>query len=273
MQLARVVRQRACGRSHALSHLFPCASRWYCTKNKPPGLASATLSESTGMVSTESSKPLDGTDAQTNEVSTLSTSRERAPGGLALQEEDNLPPLAFEPGVVGAAQKGISAVVIAFGAAAFGAIAWGMSQALFPSASSTQTIFSEAFEKVRVDGNANYVLGAPIRGFGADHGDSRGRRNALERWEVEEEGLELSVVRFNVAGPQGLGRVHVQVPRKRKRGEFHYIIFEHKRRMYYLLDERASLSAAASNTQPVVISDGGSEPPSTPPTNAATTAL
>ena len=55
--------------------------------------------------------------------------------GLVLQaEEESLPPLAFEPGIAGAAQKGVSAVVIAFGAAALGACLWGASQALFPSA-------------------------------------------------------------------------------------------------------------------------------------------
>ena len=61
-------------------------------------------------------------------------------GGLALQdhEGENLPPLEFEPGVAGVAQKGMSAVVIAFGAVAFAGIAWGASVALFPGAASTQ---------------------------------------------------------------------------------------------------------------------------------------
>ena len=63
-------------------------------------------------------------------------------GGLALQdhEGENLPPLEFEPGVAGVAQKGVSAIVIAFGAVAFAGIAWGASVALFPGATSTQCV-------------------------------------------------------------------------------------------------------------------------------------
>ena len=51
-------------------------------------------------------------------IATTASTQERAPGGLAVynEDEENLPPLKFEPGVVGAAQKGVSAVVIAFGA-------------------------------------------------------------------------------------------------------------------------------------------------------------
>lgn len=81
-------------------------------------------------------------DASVDKVGTEADAQATAMGGLGSQgglvlkpeEEENLPPLAFEPGVAGAAQKGVSAIVIAFGAAALGACAWGASQALFPSA-------------------------------------------------------------------------------------------------------------------------------------------
>ena len=96
----------------------------------------------------------------------------------SLKKPENLPPLKFEEGAVGApglgpqpaaraagswlslasptphrhatplppasnsragaAQKGGSAIIIIFGAVAFGACVWGISQALFPGASSTQ---------------------------------------------------------------------------------------------------------------------------------------
>ena len=167
---------------------------------------------------------------------------------LTLQEHEgeNLPPLAFEPGVAGAAQKGVSAIVIAFGAAALGAIGWGASEAFFPSASSTQTIFSEAFEKVQSDPTVAYALGTPLRAYGADYGSSRGRRNTLERWEQTEDGEEISLVQFNVAGPQGSGGVLAQVPRKRRRGEFGYIIFEEprSRRLVHVLDNRVAKESA-----------------------------
>jgi len=174
--------------------------------------------------------------------------------GLVLQpeEEENLPPLAFEPGVVGAAQKGVSAVVIAFGAAALGACVWGASQALFPSATSTQSIFSEALDKVKDNGDVAFALGTPLRAFGADHGGSRGRRNAMERWELNEAGAEVVVVRFHVSGPQGMGTVQVQVPANRKRGEFNYIIFENarNRRMVHVLDDRGGKDAQIGGPPP-----------------------
>ena len=169
-------------------------------------------------------------------------------GQLTLQEHEgeNLPPLQFEPGVAGAAQKGVSAVVIAFGAVAFGACTWGISLALFPSASSTQTIYSEAFEKVKLDPNVSYALGSPLRAHGIDRGGSRGRRNEMERWDVTESGDDVSIVRFAVSGPQGAGIVQVQVPTSRRRGEFKYIIFENmrSRQLIHVLDTRADEVAA-----------------------------
>ena len=175
----------------------------------------------------------------------LEVSREGiAGGGHALMEHEgeNLPPLEFEPGAAGVAQKGVSAIVIAFGAAALGAIAWGTYIALFPGASSTGVIYSEAFEKVQQDSKLCNALGTPLRAHGTDHGGGRGRRNTMERWDVEENGENLSVVRFGVAGPQGAGVVQVQTPRNRSRGEFKYIIFEaphpRGRMIYHVYDGR-----------------------------------
>lgn len=180
-------------------------------------------------------------------------------GGSALMEHEgeNLPPLEFEPGVAGVAQKGVSAVVIAIGALAFGAIAWGTSQALFPGASSTNTIFSEAFEKVQQDAKLSAALGTPLRAHGSDHGGNRGRRNTMERWEVVENGEEMSVVRFHVSGPNGQGDVVVQTPKSRSRGQFRYIIFEtphpRGRAIYHVYDSRAEDSEAKVPAPPVPI--------------------
>ena len=133
-------------------------------------------------------------DAGTTGLATTSSGYDSGPGkGLVLEDdEENLPPLQFEPGVAGAAQKGVSAIVIAFGAVAFGACAWGISAALFPSATSTQVIFSEALEKVQQDPTIAYALGTPLKGFGS--GGSPGRRNAMDRWDVLEGEDRKSVV-------------------------------------------------------------------------------
>jgi hypothetical protein len=145
----------------------------------------------------------------------------------------------------------VSAIVIAFGAVAFGACAWGISLALFPGASSTQTIYSEAFEKVKVDPLIANGLGSPLRAHGIDHGGARGRRNEMERWDNTEAGQDITIVRFAVSGPQGAGAVLVQVPRPRRRGEFKYIIFENltcpafkRRQLVHVLDTRADEAAA-----------------------------
>ena len=53
-------------------------------------------------------------------------------------------------------------------------------------------------------------------------------------------------MRFAVSGPQGIGLVQVQVPAKRRRGEFKYIIFENRRsrQLVHVLDKRAEEAAA-----------------------------
>jgi len=157
------------------------------------------------------------------------------------------PPLQFEPGIAGAAQKGVSAIVIAFGAAAFGAIIWGVKIALFPGASSTQSIYSDAFDRVSQDPTVVFALGSPLKAHGADHGGARSRRNVMERWDLVEDGQEVTTVRFSVVGPQGDGIVQVQVPANRSRGQFNYIIYEDRktRRLTHVLDNRETAAAKA----------------------------
>ena len=60
-----------------------------------------------------------------------------------------------------------------------------------------------------LDANVGMALGSPLKAWGT--GGSSGRRHAIERWELEEDGEAVTVIRFNVAGPQGTGRVVVQV--------------------------------------------------------------
>ena len=98
-----------------------------------------------------------------------------------------------------------------------------------------------------------YALGTPLRAFGADNGGARGRRNAMERWEVDEGGSDVIVVRFHVSGPQGMGTVQVQVPSKRKRGEFNYIIFENarNRKMVHVMDGRGGGDKIVGRESPI----------------------
>ena len=100
--------------------------------------------------------------------------------------------------------------------------------ALFPGATSTQSIYAEAFEHVKQNPDVSYALGSPLRAFGLDT-RARGSRSNMERWEVSENGEDLSIVRFFVQGPQGAGIVQTQVPKNRRSGEFKYIVFRNAR--------------------------------------------
>lgn len=144
---------------------------------------------------------------------------------------------------------------------------------------STQSIFSEALDKVKENGDVAYALGTPLKGFGADHGGGRGRRNAMERWELSEQGADVSVVRFHVSGPQGVGTVQVQVPTNRKRGEFNYIIFEHprSRRLVHILDTRGEPNKTVAPAPPPPAASTAAAPttdsaPPVPSTSAAAAA-
>lgn len=138
---------------------YPASSTPWAAPARPPRLDAlpgpVSLGPSTdavaGLAGGKGGAADDVAAADTTNAVSIGASRERAPGGLAVynEDEDNLPPLKYEEGPVGAAQKGVSAIVIAFGAVAFGACAWGVSQALFPGASSSQSIYSEALEKAR----------------------------------------------------------------------------------------------------------------------------
>lgn len=101
---------------------------------------------------------------------------------------------------------------------------------------------------MKANGDISYMLGSPLRAFGADHGGGRGRRNAIERWDLSEGESEVIVARFHVSGPQGFGTVQVQAPANRRRGQFNYIIFEHPqtRKMIHVLDNRESISSEPS---------------------------
>ena len=125
--------------------------------------------------------------------------------------------------------------------------------------SSRRTIYSEAFDKVRMDPTISYALGSPMRAYGMDRGGDRGRRNEMERWDTE----ECSIVRFTVAGSQGMGIVQVQVPKARRRGEFDYIIFEHRptRKLIRVLDNRGKKEEEAAVPTPPPSSTPSELPP------------
>lgn len=188
------------------------------------------------------------------------------------EEESAPPPMEWEPGVAGTVQKGFSAIIIAFGAAAFGACALGAYWALFPGSASPGTIFEEAADKVKVDPEVADRLGTPIKAYGADFGGGEGRRNFVQSWEVEgDDGKAAIQVKFNVQGPQGRGVVHAQAATSRSRGQFNFIVFEDKRRrdVVYVVDNREQLKAASQVAQAAREAAAVAAAAKTPPPPAA----
>ena len=105
-------------------------------------------------------------------------------------------------------------------------------------------IAADAMDAVSMDPSVADALGTPLRSYGIDHGTSRGRRTAMERWDREEIGAdgdpaEYTTIRFHVAGPLGAAHVHAQVPAKRRRGELRYVVEDIRtRRLTYVVDNR-----------------------------------
>ena len=123
------------------------------------------------------------------------------------------------------------------------------------------------------DPTVSYALGSPMKAYGMDRGGNRGRRNEMERWELthNETGEAISLVRFMVAGPQGLGIVQVQTPANRKRGEFEYIIYEDRRTrgVAYVVDNRQEHAVAAKGSSPKADAPPAVPPVPAPPGSAA----
>jgi hypothetical protein len=120
----------------------PLLVRCLCTQKSEPAASKKDEPPASGDAAAPPPPP---PPPSTDAITTAPPESSGRSGGLVLQEHEgeNLPPLEFEPGVAGAAQKGVSAVVIAFGAAAFAGIAWGAYMALFPGATSTQCVRGE----------------------------------------------------------------------------------------------------------------------------------
>lgn len=183
-------------------------------------------------------------DEASSRVASSSASASASRSAITITEDEDAapPPMEWEPGVAGTVQKGLSAVVIAFGAAAFGICAFGAYLAFFPSNTSPGVIMDDAMSKVRMDAEIADRLGTPLRAFGMDFGGGEGRRNFIQSWTVDaEDGSSAVQIKFNVQGPLGRGWIHVQVPAQRTKGQFNFIMFENRSRReprFFVLDNR-----------------------------------
>jgi mitochondrial import inner membrane translocase subunit TIM21 len=101
---------------------------------------------------------------------------------------------------------------------------------LWPSSTSPNAVFDEAFNQVRKNDEIVATFGEPLKAYGIDHGGNReGRRNFIMSREAEgEDGSKRVKVRFNLEGKYAGGVVFAEASDKLQmnNGEWVYLIVQ-----------------------------------------------
>ena len=120
---------------------------------------------------------------------------------------------------------------------------------MFPGRMSPGSLYSEAFEIVRINDEILLTCGEGMKAFGADRGRNEGRRNHIDsRQYVAEDGSNRTRVRFHVKGPRGHVIVWAEVSKNLDKPDLVYLICRDKRtgRVITIQDNRALLESRAS---------------------------
>jgi hypothetical protein len=133
---------------------------------------------------------------------------------------------------------------------------------MFPGRMSPNSLYSEAFEIVRINDEIQLTCGDGMKAFGADRGRNEGRRNHIDsRQYIAEDGSKRTRVRFHVKGPRGHVVVWAEVSSNLDKPDLVYLICRDKRsgRVITIQDNRALLesratAAAGGNNQDNAIS-------------------
>jgi len=120
---------------------------------------------------------------------------------------------------------------------------------LVPTKMSPNSVFDNAFDRIKDNTEVNRTLGGSLKAYGRDHGGHReGRRNFIEHTEYkcEEDGSNRTRVRFNLEGKYGTAFVFAEVSSDMKSGEFVYILVQDKRNGHVVsvVDNRSAMTAA-----------------------------
>lgn len=173
----------------------------------------------TRLLSSESAKPAAATDPAANEKPTEEKQRM-----IATQKYD-------EDGYADDTETSshwASYAMLGAGAIFFGLIAYY----LWPRRMGANSVFSSAFEVVRVNDEILAITGDPMKAFGRDVGrNTEGRRNFVDsRTYVDaNDGSNRTRVRFNVKGPKGQALVWAEVSDKLPDNQYVYLICQDKR--------------------------------------------
>jgi len=123
---------------------------------------------------------------------------------------------------------------------------------LWPSQTSPNAVFDQAFSQIRKNDEVVAAFGEPMKAYGIDHGGNReGRRNFIMSRETEgEDGSKRLKVRFNLEGKYAGGVVFAEVSDKLNvdNGEWVYLIVQSKKTgaTYTICDNRSVIGALAS---------------------------
>lgn len=83
---------------------------------------------------------------------------------------------------------------------------------LFPGRLGAQSLFSEAFDRIRNHEEVMVMAGHDMKAFGRDVGRNEGRRNHVDSYSYKaEDGSNRTRIRFNVKGDKGKVIVWVEV--------------------------------------------------------------
>mmetsp|Transcript_42106 Transcript_42106/g.83722 ORF Transcript_42106/g.83722 Transcript_42106/m.83722 type:complete len:260 (+) Transcript_42106:49-828(+) len=97
---------------------------------------------------------------------------------------------------------------------------------LFPGRMGPQTLFSEAFERVRVHEEVMAIAGNGMKAFGRDVGrNTEGRRNHIDSYQYTgEDGSRRTRIRFNVKGDKAKVLVWAETSDRMAENEYVYLI-------------------------------------------------
>lgn len=116
---------------------------------------------------------------------------------------------------------------------------------LFPGRMNPNSLFSEAFEKLRYNEEVLAMAGNSMKAFGRDVGRStEGRRNHIDSYEyTAEDGSKRTRIRFNIKGDKAKVLVWAEISERMAHGEFVYIVCQSAKtgRIFTYADNREQL--------------------------------
>ena len=131
---------------------------------------------------------------------------------------------------------------LVFFASLLGGAVFGVKE-LLPGRMKPQSLYSEAYEVLRVNDDVVRICGEDMRAFGRDTGNESRRSQIDSRQFVEADGSGRTRIRFNIKGSKGHVKVWAEVSDKMGANEWVYLILQNQRtgNVMTIEDEREHL--------------------------------